>query len=147
MARARTRSWWGWGWEDAAVTGDELEALAVRVRALLPLDGHLTPVPPLDSLSIAPPLAKPSPSVAALCTVDPAERVRHTYGKAYRDVVRSLRGDVALAPDIVARPSTEDDVIAILDWASTEGIALVPFGGGTSVVGGVECRDRSRAVC
>ena len=144
---ARTRSWWGWGWEDAAVAGEELEALAVRVRALLPLDGEFTPIPELDSLEVPRPRARPPAAVASLCTVDASERIRHTYGKAYRDVIRSLRGDVHAAPDVVAAPSTEEGVVAVLDWAASAGIAVVPFGGGTSVVGGVECRDRSRAVC
>jgi alkyldihydroxyacetonephosphate synthase len=143
---SRRRSWWGWGWEDAAVQGEELEALALRVRALLPLDGALTPVPPLSELSLADPAVRPSAAVAHMCTVDSAERVAHTYGKAFRDVVRSLRGEFGAAPDVVARPSTEEDVAAVLDWAAAEGLAVVPYGGGTSVVGGVECRDRSRPV-
>ena len=140
----RERSWWGWGWAEAAVAGDELDALGVRVRALLPLDGTLTPVPSPESLTVPPARVQPPPS---LCTVDDAERVRHTYGKAYRDVVRALRGDFAVAPDVVAHPSTEEDVVALLAWAAETDVAVVPFGGGTSVVGGVECRDRSRPVC
>ncbi len=146
MTTSRARSWWGWGWEDAAVAGEELDALAVRVRALLPLDGELTPVPPLESLALSRPRVRPSGAVADLCTVDSADRVRHTYGKAYRDVVRALRGDFAHAPDLVARPASEEDVLALVDWTSSTGVAVVPFGGGTSVVGGVECRDRSRPV-
>jgi len=143
---ARQRSWWGWGWADAAVAGDELAALAVRVRALLPLDGELAPVPDLASLAVPPPRVRPPGALAPLCTVDDEARIRHTYGKAYRDVVRALRGDLTHAPDVVATPSTEDDVVAVLDWAAAEGVAVVPFGGGTSVVGGVECRDRTRPV-
>jgi len=78
--------------------------------------------------------------------VDVAARAAHTYGKAFRDVVRALRGDLSNAPDVVAHPATEADVAAILDWAATAGAAVVPYGGGTSVVGGVECRDRARPV-
>lgn len=143
---ARVRSWWGWGYEDAAVAGDELDALAVRVRALMPLDGELTPVPSLDALALPEPRVRPSGAVADLCTVDVGERVRHTYGRAYRDVVRALRGEFDAAPDVVALPRTEEDVAALVAWATEAGLAVVPFGGGTSVVGGVECRDRSRPV-
>lgn len=142
----RARSWWGWGFADAAVAGEELDALAVRVRALMPLDGELTPIPSIDSLVLPPPRVTPPPAVADLCTVDGEERARHTYGKAFRDVVRALRGDFAAAPDLVALPRTEDDVAALLSYAAEAGVAVVPFGGGTSVVGGVECRDRSRPV-
>ena len=142
----RARSWWGWGWADAAVQDEELAALAVRIRALMPLDGELTPIPELSDLALAEPAVRPSAAEAHLCTVDTEARVSHTYGKAFRDVVRALRGDFAAAPDLVAYPTTEKDVAALLDWASAEGVAVVPFGGGTSVVGGVECRDRSRPV-
>ena len=121
-------------------------ALAVRIRALMPLDGELTPIPALSDLALPEPAVRPSAAVAHLCTVDTEARVSHTYGKAFRDVVRALRGDFAVAPDLVAYPTTEEDVAALLDWASAEGVAVVPFGGGTSVVGGVECRDRSRPV-
>jgi alkyldihydroxyacetonephosphate synthase len=65
-------------------------------------------------------------------------RVRHTYGKSYRDVIRGFRGDFAAAPDLVATPGSEADIAAVLDWAGDAGVAVIPFGGGTSVVGGVE---------
>ena len=63
----------------------------------------------------------------------------HTYGKSYRDVVRGFRGEFTNPPDVVARPATEADVVALLDWCGTAGIAAMPYGGGSSVVGGVEC--------
>jgi len=66
-------------------------------------------------------------------------RVTHTYGRAYADIFRGFRGDFAAAPDLVARPRTEDEVEAVLDWCAGARIAAVPFGGGTSVVRGVEC--------
>jgi alkyldihydroxyacetonephosphate synthase len=81
-----------------------------------------------------------------LCSVAPADRASHTYGKAYRDVIRALRGDLSPAPDLVAYPGDEAECTALLDWAAGADVAVVPFGGGTSVVGGVECRDRSRPV-
>jgi alkyldihydroxyacetonephosphate synthase len=65
-------------------------------------------------------------------------RVRHTYGKNYRDVIRGFRGDFTSAPDLVAAPASEDDITCILDWASDAGVAVIPYGGGTSVVGGIE---------
>ncbi|NLA35074.1 MAG: FAD-binding oxidoreductase, partial [Actinobacteria bacterium] len=62
-----------------------------------------------------------------------------TYGKAYRDVVRALHRQLDNAPDLVARPTSERDVVDLLDWASRADVAVIPFGGGSSVVGGVEC--------
>jgi alkyldihydroxyacetonephosphate synthase len=68
-------------------------------------------------------------------------RIRHTYGRSYRDLIRGFSGVFSGAPDLVACPKDEDDVVAILDWACGANVAVVPYGGGTSVVGGVECTE------
>ncbi len=73
-----------------------------------------------------------------LASAEPLDRARHGLGRSYRDLVRGLRGRVDHAPDCVLRPATEADVAAVLDWCADAGVAVVPFGGGTSVVGGVE---------
>src|SRR5436853_5541898 len=70
----------------------------------------------------------------------------HACGKAYRDLVKAFRGRDDHPPDLVARPRDEDDVARIVDWCAAEEIALIPFGGGTSVVGGVEPRFDGPAV-
>ena len=61
-------------------------------------------------------------------------------GKAYRDVVRGFRGEFANPPDLVALPRDESEIETVLSWCEAEGAAVIPFGGGTSVVGGVEGR-------
>src|SRR5690606_21909168 len=68
----------------------------------------------------------------------PRERLAHAQGKAYRDVVRALRRRFDHPPDLVAFPADEADVAALLDWAADARVAVVPYGGGSSVVGGVE---------
>jgi len=141
---ARARSWWGWGWADEVLDADGCVRLAARVRPFLPIDGTVAPVPDLASIELPPPRIRPPGSLAAACTADVRERAGHAYGQAYRDVVRALRGDLRGAPDLVARPRDEADISAILDWAGSAGIAVVPYGGGTSVVGGVECREPHR---
>src|SRR5882757_8266590 len=73
---------------------------------------------------------------------DRYDRVAHSLGKAYRDVVRGFRGEFSNPPDLVAYPSSPEDVDAILSFCSDEKAAAIPFGGGTSVVGGVEPRMR-----
>ena len=127
------RSWWGWGTTDRALTDDE----CVAVAAALPgLPGRPRPVPTVPELR-APRID--APSSLPLSTA-PAVRASHAYGKAYRDVVRALAGDAGSPPDLVALPNTETDVVAALDWAASAGVAVVPYGGGSSVVGGVEFR-------
>jgi alkyldihydroxyacetonephosphate synthase len=77
---------------------------------------------------------------------DHYQRVSHALGKAYRDVVRGFYGRFENPPDLVAFPKDESEVEAVLGWAEAEGAAVVPFGGGTSVCGGVEPRVEERAV-
>ncbi|MEV6115858.1 FAD-binding oxidoreductase [Streptomyces sp. NPDC052109] len=134
------RSWWGWGNVEDAVRGAELEALLTRVRALMPgeLTDHEPPV--ISSLDLPGPRVTPPASLADLCSGEPEDRAAHAHGKSFRDVVRNLHGDLRHVPDLVARPAEERDVIDLLDWCTHEGVAVVPYGGGSSVVGGVEPR-------
>jgi alkyldihydroxyacetonephosphate synthase len=74
------------------------------------------------------------------------ERISHALGKAYRDVVRGFYGRFENPPDLVAFPKDESEIEAVLGWAEAEGAVVVPFGGGTSVCGGVEPPVGERAV-
>ena len=89
----------------------------------------------------------PPASLAHLCSDDQADRAAHTHGKAYRDVVRNLRLDLEHPPDWVVRPEAEQDVVNVLDWAADARVAVVPYGGGSSVVGGVEYRGDEHPAC
>ncbi|WP_433327159.1 FAD-binding oxidoreductase [Spirillospora sp. CA-294931] len=135
------RSWWGWGHVEDAVIGAEAAALTGRVAALLP-GADLTEHRPPDvaSLGIRAPRVEPPGALARLCSADPADRAAHAHGQAFRDVVRCLLGELPHVPDLVVRPADEADVVDVLDWCTRANVAVVPFGGGTSVVGGVEPR-------
>lgn len=137
------RSWWAWG--DAARLPDA-EArgnLADMACALLGVSPGPRRAPPrlADATLPAPRIPCPLP----FATDAPLDRAGHTYGKAWPDQWRASRGDLGPAPDAVAYPRDEDEVRAALDWARGAGVAVVPFGGGTSVVGGVECDGAGRA--
>jgi alkyldihydroxyacetonephosphate synthase len=95
--------------------------------------------PTLADLALRAPRVSPPATLAELCSYDLYDRAGHTYGKAYRDVVRAFRGDLANPPDVVAFPRDEGDVVALLDWCADARVAAIPYGGGSSVVGGVEC--------
>jgi alkyldihydroxyacetonephosphate synthase len=114
--------------------------MAKTLAAMFELDDVRVADPPtLDELRLPPPRLEPPASLAPLCTTEPAERAGHTYGKSFRDVVRAFRRDFAHPPDVVALPRTEAEVADVLDWCGDAGAAAVPYGGGSSVVGGVEC--------
>jgi alkyldihydroxyacetonephosphate synthase len=95
---------------------------------------------PLDAIELPAPRLSAPGSLAEIVTEDRHERVLHAHGKAYRDVVRAFRGWIDNPPDLVAHPRDERDVEAVLEWCADAGAAAIPFGGGTSVVGGVEAR-------
>lgn len=75
----------------------------------------------------------------AVLTDDLARRLR-TRGKSTPDLLRARSGDLADAPDAVVRPGSHEDVAAILAWAVEHHVAVVPFGGGTCVTGGLAAR-------
>jgi alkyldihydroxyacetonephosphate synthase len=133
------RSFWGWGAEGAGPSEAQargmLATLAQRYGAE-PVE--LLPEPRLADVSLRPPRIAPPKPLAPICSTDPHDRASHTYGKSYRDIVRAVAGDFHNAPDQVAFPRDEDDVSALLDWCAGARIAAIPYGGGSSVVGGVE---------
>jgi alkyldihydroxyacetonephosphate synthase len=95
---------------------------------------------PLERVDVRAPRLKRPAALGDLFTDEKYERVGHALGKAYRDVVRGFRGEFENPPDLVAFPREVSEIEAVLSWCEAEGAAVVPFGGGTSVVGGVEGR-------
>jgi alkyldihydroxyacetonephosphate synthase len=134
----RRHKHWGWGFEDQQPSVAELRALASGVLARLgvALGEVETPVG-LEQLELAPPRVLAPAQLADICTSDDHARASHALGKSYADVVRGFRGQFEHPPDFVARPREETELEQLLEWCSTERVAAIPFGGGTSVVGGV----------
>jgi alkyldihydroxyacetonephosphate synthase len=138
----RVRNHWGWGWADEALPHEQVRAAAGGFAQHLGF-GSAEPerAVALDAIELpASRLPAPPAALAEICASDRDERVRHAYGRAYRDVVRGFRGQIDHAPDAVARPREEAEVERVLEWAADVDAAVIPFGGGTSVVGGVEPR-------
>jgi alkyldihydroxyacetonephosphate synthase len=132
---------WGWGYEDQWPAPDALrEAAALaKVRLGYGADEPEQPVP-LSDVTLPEPRLRVPGALAGICHADTYERALHAYGRSYSDIVRAFRGRFDHPPDVVARPRTEQEIEAVLDWAVGAGAAVIPFGGGTSVVGGLEAR-------
>jgi alkyldihydroxyacetonephosphate synthase len=137
---------WGWGYEDQAPSRAELEAAAEGIRERLGFGGEIEEPVPLERVEVRAARLKPPADLGDLFTDDRYERVSRALGKAYRDVVRGFRGEFPHPPDLVALPREVSEIETVLSWAEAEGAAVVPFGGGTSVVGGVEARLGERPV-
>jgi alkyldihydroxyacetonephosphate synthase len=136
---ARRLKHWGWGYEDEQPSNDELRGAAAFLAERLGF-GSVTPEHPvaLEDIALPTPRLRPPAALEPFCSADDHDRALHSYGRSYRDIVRAFRGVFDHPPDLVAHPRNEAEIEAVLDWAAGAGAAVIPFGGGTSVVGGVE---------
>jgi alkyldihydroxyacetonephosphate synthase len=134
-----TMKWWGWG-----SPAKRLELGPEAVAMLRSELGEGEPAPCVGLEEVVVPAPRPLPAeiasaVGAAAVLDGHEhRVRRAAGRGYPDLVRLRAGRLEDAPDAVVLPGNVDEVARVLEICSREGIAVVPFGGGTSVVGGVE---------
>jgi alkyldihydroxyacetonephosphate synthase len=144
--------WWGWG-DPARPPGLPAAALGFLADTV---GIAATPRPPvaLANVRLAP-TALDDEALSKLRAIvghehvrdDHPERVLHAAGKGYPDLVRLRRGEPLGAPDAIVCPGGSPEVSALLALCTRESLAVVPFGGGTSVVGGVEpLRGEHRAV-
>jgi alkyldihydroxyacetonephosphate synthase len=132
---------WGWGYEDQQPPRDQVEGIAKAVTERLgfEVDEIEDPVP-LEEVELPESRIKPPKGFAEMFSDERYDRVSHSLGKAYRDVVRGFRGEFPNPPDLVAYPESAEDVDVVLNYCADEKAAAIPYGGGTSVVGGVEPR-------
>jgi alkyldihydroxyacetonephosphate synthase len=137
MAERRLK-FWGWGYEGEGAGDGERAALRRFYGATFGLDAFPDDVPRVEDYALPKPRIKPPKSLAPICASDPHTRLAHALGKSFPDAVRVFDRKIPHPPDIVAFPRSEKEVAAVMDWAASAKAALVPFGGGSSVVGGVE---------
>ncbi len=136
----RDSKWWGWG-DPSNIPELDAEARGVLRERL----GELEPWPLARNLEDFS-LSRPQPLPAALTDAVGADavftstedRLRHATGCGYADLARLRGGELDAAPDAVVLPADSRTLRRVLDVCAREGVAVVPFGGGTSVVGGVE---------
>lgn len=134
--------WWGWGEpaHSGALPAHALEFLRANIGT------SAAPRPPVALAQVA---LEPSrlgdglrSELVAICgsghvREDHEERVLHAAGKGYPDLVRLRAGTPEGAPDAVVHPAGHEQIMALLELCSARSVAVVPFGGGTSVVGGL----------
>lgn len=140
-----TRSHWAWGDASRYPSAAALPQMARTFSGMLGLPDlkPRSPVPLAEARVRASGVDVP-PELGGVCATDHAARAAHTYGRAFLDLYRAFRGDFGSAPDVVACPRTEDDVRAVLRWAHAADLVVIPYGGGTSVVAGVEAAESER---
>src|SRR5919204_3585338 len=143
----RRRSHWGWGYEDERPSLEEVRAGAAGLVDHLGFGSADVEEPvALAALRLPAPRLKPPADLSGICSTAVHDRASHAYGKSYVDLIRAFRGRFDHPPDVVAYPRDEADVERVLAWCADAGASLTPYGGGTSVVGGVEPRGDGPAV-
>ena len=132
------RKFWGWGKVGEGFTDEEMRPFEAEYAEVFGTDGfEVRPFPTADEITLDAPRLSPPAALAGICTTDKWERLVHTFGRSFHEQVRIMDRDFRGAPDIVAFPRDEGDVAALLGWCADAGAAVIPFGGGSSVVGGV----------
>jgi alkyldihydroxyacetonephosphate synthase len=137
LAHRKELCFWGWGYADAGLTATEL----THVKKLATqLGAGVTPgdAPRLEDFELPAPRVAAPAALAPILSATPYDRVTHGYGKSFADLVRMQQRSMPHPPDWVAFPRGEEDIDALMEFAAASGAALIPFGGGTSVCGGVE---------
>lgn len=136
MARP-VRKFWGWGFEGDDVPADEAAAVRNRFGQLFG-DLHAPlPVPTAADIELRAPRVR-VPAALKCVTDAHVDRVTHSYGQSYADIARAFLRTFPAPPDLVAWPADAAELVRVLDWADAQRVAVIPFGGGTSVCGGVE---------
>ena len=134
------RRWNGWAEEGTVLT---ISAAALRL-----LEAEIGPGVPLPDASLADVIARvPASRLPAdpLVSDDPEDRVRHARGQSLPDWIALRSGRLGRVPDGVARPSSDSDVREVIALAASSGASVIPYGGGTSVVGGITPGDQDPA--
>lgn len=136
-ARAERRSFWTWGYLSDEPTQGERNIAAKNLASRLGTEITPPRVPDISQIKLRKPrIAVPS-KYKAWVTTDHNDRVTHTYGGHPIELLAALRGDFRNPPDAVAHPRNEDELEASLSWCDDNGYTAIPYGGGTSVVWGV----------
>jgi alkyldihydroxyacetonephosphate synthase len=136
--------WWGWGEREVSPPEGLLALLRDEIDAA---DGVIRRAPRLDDVAL-PPAQLPSELRRRLVDAvggfqvrdDAEERIRHAAGRSYLDLLHLRSGRLLEAPDAVVHAGDAAEIGAVLRQCSQAGCSVVPFGGGTSVVGGVAPR-------
>ena len=140
------RSFWAWGLESDEPTLQERQDAAARLSRQYGLALTAPPAPVEADLVLRAPRITPPAALEPICSTETHDRAVHTYGRSFRDRVRAFNLQFPNPPDVIARPRNEQDVEQVLEWCSQSGYTAIPFGGGSSTVGGFEPTESSDGV-
>ncbi len=135
----RQRKFYGWGYADEDLSPEEIAPWEAEIAQRYGLDGFdVTPAPQVDEFELRTPRVSIPRALKKLVRDDQFTRLEHSYGKGSFDMMRMFARSVPNPTDAVAFPTNEKDLVRVLDWCDEIGAKVIPFGGGSTVVKGVE---------
>lgn len=138
MTAAKTRNPVGWGYVEDALSEAERDSVMKTLSMGFGDAGlEYRARPAVGDVPLTAPRLTVPQSLTDLVACDQAERLLHAIGRSFKDLARLRSGETLPAPDAIARPGDRTQLARVLEWADHEGLAVIPFGGGSSVVGGV----------
>ena len=129
------RSFWTWGLQADEPTDAQRAAHAADMSARFGVEIVAPPIPKAENLALRKPRIRIPDSLSGFCLTDNYERALHSYSAD--DRAPAVFGHFPNPPDVVAHPRTEHELEQTLEWCDSNGYVVIPFGGGSSVVGGV----------
>src|SRR5689334_3358362 len=144
---ARQKKFYAWGYADEELTADEIRSWEGDIAHYYNLSGFdVSPPPQADEIALRPSRVAVPAALQSIVRTDHFTRLEHSYGKAWFDACRMFMRSVPNPPDAVAFPETEQDIIRVLDWCAESGAKVIPYGGGSSVVKGIEPTEQFEKV-
>jgi len=136
-ARKERRSFWTWGYTSDEPSEAERAAAAKGLTKRLGQAVQPPRVPAIADIALRAPRITVPERLSAWTSADHADRITHTYGGHPLELLAALRGEFINPPDAVAHPRNEDELERTLTWCDEKSYSAIPYGGGTSVVWGV----------
>lgn len=152
MSKLKQMKWWGWGDENKDFDHIKRPYFWDYVQSSVGIENvKLTPPVKFSQITINDTILVENQNKELLkflnksqIKIDKLSRIEHAYGKSYRDLLRARNGKFNIVPDVVLFPKSSKDVQNILQFATNHDALVIPFGGGSNIVGGVEFVKRSK---
>jgi alkyldihydroxyacetonephosphate synthase len=144
-AAQKQRSFWTWGFVSDEPSDEQRKNVAAAIAKRTGVAVDPPPIPKLEEVEIRRPRLDVPEKLRGWVTTDSVDRLLHNYGGHSMELLSALRGHFDNPPDAVAHPSSEDELEATLAWADQHAHTVIPYGGGTSVVWGVNVPEGSES--
>lgn len=144
MKKNKKLKYWGWGYEETILNKEEIKSLLNKLCKYGIVSSDKRSIPTIESINLNKPKIEIPPHLKSISTVDKYQRILHSFGQSQPDSIRTFKSDFNHAPDLVSYPRNENDLMTLYEFCEKLNVALIPYGAGSSVVGGVTSNVSSK---